>query len=348
MLDEYDGLSNVKDCYRHIDILKEYIKSLTTGVSNRRQIWQTVTSFYTYHRFSLPTISRVEKSRLFQPSESDIRRAIELDPLTLDEVKTLILEAKQPYNTALMTIFQSAMALAEFEIFNTVTWRKVIPRLDEPGPLRIDLFRKKTSRTTVSSYYTFIGADAKDLLKDWMKRRPKNDIGALFVVWNSNKQEWVPLRGPLIGKRITKLAKRAGLIHKREGVKRYHIHAHEFRDLFKSLCTLSEVNKVASEFFLGHTIDPLGYDKSPRYDEAWFKSEYAKLEPRLNLVSGATNLNSIIEQRVFEELEKAKFEMKKEFTAIMTKLLDERDFTIYDSKEVEGLDLGKVGVRKIR
>jgi hypothetical protein len=347
MLDEYDNLSNVKDCYRHIDILKEYINSRTTGSSNRRQIWQSVTSFYAYHRLSLPSISRVEKSRLFKPSETDKRRAIELEPLTLEEVKTLILEAKQPYNSAIMTVFQGAMALAEFEVFNKMTWRKVIPRLDEPGPMRIDLFREKTSQTTVNSYYTFIGADSKGLLKDWMRIRPKNETGALFVVWNSNKHEWVPLRGPLIGKRITVLAKRSGLIKKQDGVKRYHIHAHEFRDLFKSLCTLSEVNKVASEFFLGHNIDPLGYDKSPLYDEAWFKAEYAKLEPRLNLISGASNLDHVFKQRLFEELAKAKDEMRREFTAITKKLLDQGGFTIYDSLNVEGVDVGKIGMRKL-
>jgi hypothetical protein len=45
------------------------------------------------------------------------------------------------------------------------------------------------------------------------------------------------------------------------------------------------VNQVTSEFFLGHTIDKLGYDKSPRYDEEWFKREYMKVEPYLNLIS---------------------------------------------------------------
>ena len=72
---------------------------------------------------------------------------------------------------------------------------------------------------------------------------------------------------------------------KDNGLGRYHIHAHEFRDLFKSLCTLSGVSPIASEFFLGHTIDKLGYDKSSRYDEDWFRREYMKVEPYLNLIS---------------------------------------------------------------
>ena len=60
---------------------------------------------------------------------------------------------------------------------------------------------------------------------------------------------------------------------------------HEFRDLFKSLCTLNGVNQVASEFFLGHSIDKLGYGKSPQYDEEWFRQEYMKVKPVLNVLS---------------------------------------------------------------
>jgi hypothetical protein len=137
---------------------------------------------------------------------------------------------------------------------------------------------------SVSKYYTFLGEDSKRLIKEWLAVRPNVDTEALFVVYNKNTKEWVPLRPTLIGSMLTKIAKRAGLI-KPNGLNRYHIHAHEFRDLFKSLCTLNGVAPVASELFLGHSIDKLGYDKSPQYSEEWFRAEYRKVEPRLNLLS---------------------------------------------------------------
>ncbi|MEE9509181.1 MAG: hypothetical protein V3V81_01675 [Candidatus Bathyarchaeia archaeon] len=65
----------------------------------------------------------------------------------------------------------------------------------------------------------------------------------------------------------------------------YDLHPHELRDMFKSMCTVAGVNAVVSEFFLGHMIDRLGYDKSPKYDEVFFKNEYLKVEPKLNLWS---------------------------------------------------------------
>jgi hypothetical protein len=100
---------------------------------------------------------------------------------------------------------------------------------------------------------------------------------------------------------ITKIAKRTGLIQTNE-IHRYHIHAHEFRDLFKSLCTLNGVNPVASEFFLGHRIDKLGYDKSPEYDIDWFKREYLKVEPQLNLLSGAGNREDMKKEVALEAI----------------------------------------------
>jgi integrase len=283
MLAEYGALEP-KERPKHLGILKEYIKSLGTGTRDRRVTWSAVKSFYDYHRLPLPSPSRSEASRLFAPSEKDKRRAVELSPLRLEDVRQLILNAQQPYKAAIMVLLQSAMGLAEFTQFNLLGWKRAIQDLDEPGPLRIDLYREKASRQEVRRYYTFLGEDAKGLIRDWLAMRPEVDVDALFVVYNKNGRRWVPLRGRLLADMITAVAKRIGLI-KPNGLDRYPIHAHEFRDLFKSICTLRGVNPVASEFFLGHAIDKMGYDKSPQYDQEWFRREYCKVEPQLNLLS---------------------------------------------------------------
>jgi hypothetical protein len=100
---------------------------------------------------------------------------------------------------------------------------------------------------------------------------------------------------------ITRVAKKIGLI-KQNGLRRYHIHAHEFRDLFKSLCTLNGVSGVASEFFLGHKLDKTGYDKSPEYDVEWFRREYSKVEPQLNLLSGSGKMEEIKKEVALEAI----------------------------------------------
>jgi hypothetical protein len=139
----------------------------------------------------------------------------------------------------------------------------------------------------VKKYYTFIGEDGKAAIREWLTQRPNVETNAIFITLNRTTGKWVPVREITITKAVTSTAKRCGLI-KPNGLKRYHVHTHEFRDLFKSMCTLNGVNPIASELFLGHTIDKLGYDKSPQYDEEWFKSEYLKVEPKLNIISNPT------------------------------------------------------------
>ena len=50
---------------------------------------------------------------------------------------------------------------------------------------------------------------------------------------------------------------------------RYDLHGHEVRDTLKSLAHSIGLNDEA-EFFLGHEIDELKYDKSPElFPESW-------------------------------------------------------------------------------
>jgi len=279
-----EDLRSKGDAERHVKALKEFISSLKTGRKDRRNNWYVVRNFYEFYGLRLPRPPRAETLRLFRPSDADKLRALESRPLSVEEVRRLVLNAPQPYKAAIMVVFQSGMGRSEFDQFNTVTWRRIVDQLERPGPVRIDLVREKTSREEVRRYYTFIGGDAKALIREWLSIRPKVDVDALFVVKDKRKDEYVPLTGVTLSGKVTLLAKKLG-IAKDNGLKRYHVHLHEFRDLFKSLCTLSGVNQVASEFFLGHVIDRLGYDKSPLYDEEWFRREYLKVEPKLNVIS---------------------------------------------------------------
>ncbi|MEM2882211.1 MAG: hypothetical protein QXU06_02465 [Candidatus Bathyarchaeia archaeon] len=288
MLEEYRRL-DPEGRNRHARILAEHLRAMGTGSRDRRAAWYAVKSFYEYHGLQFPRPHRSELSKIFGPSDADKRRAPEMKPLELSEVRQLVLNAPQPYKAAIMVAFQGAMGLAEFMEFNAVGWRRAIERLDEPGPLRIDLYRGKASGLEVRAYYTFIGEDAKALIRDWLAIRPERGPDALFIVFDKRRGEYVPMGGRNLADAITRIAKRIGLI-RRSGLGRYHIHAHEFRDLFKSLCTLNGVNPVASEFFLGHRIDRMGYDKSPQYDEGWFRDEYRKVEPLLNVISNPKGL----------------------------------------------------------
>jgi hypothetical protein len=48
---------------------------------------------------------------------------------------------------------------------------------------------------------------------------------------------------------------------------------------------VSGVDVEIAEFFMGHSLDQYGYDKSPYHNPEWFREQYMKAEPWLNILS---------------------------------------------------------------
>ena len=74
---------------------------------------------------------------------------------------------------------------------------------------------------------------------------------------------------------------------KKAGI-RYRIHTHEIRDLFRTeyhrAQTYAGCDPALGEFMLGHTVDPLNYDKIMK-DRSYAAAEYRKALPWLNILS---------------------------------------------------------------
>jgi hypothetical protein len=148
-----------------------------------------------------------------------------------------------------------------------------------------------------------------------MKEKGEKEPKPLFIVKQKNTNKYVPVTGSRVGANITATAKKLGLIpelntgeeenkikkmmseeeetstkeelkaeHRLRLRARYHIHGHELRDLFDSQCAPCGVHECAAQFFLGHEIDRLHYNKSPIYHEDWYRGEYRKLENVLNII----------------------------------------------------------------
>jgi hypothetical protein len=52
-----------------------------------------------------------------------------------------------------------------------------------------------------------------------------------------------------------------------------------------TLARRAKVDLPAANYFIGHEIDAYRYDKSPQDDPDWFKEQYTRLAPYLNIVS---------------------------------------------------------------
>lgn len=82
-----------------------------------------------------------------------------------------------------------------------------------------------------------------------------------------------------VAKAIRDASFTSGVQQRRPGVKRYRIHGHEFRDTFRTTCKVTGVDQAVAEFFIGHSIDVLGYDKSPWVYPEHFREQYLLVEP---------------------------------------------------------------------
>ena len=320
MLDDHTKCSEATDKktqFKHLDTIIRYVTAkLTTkgeaaGISDKRNTWFAIKGFYDFHRCELQPLRKTDRDKMFAPSELDDERVSEERPLTLGEVHKLIMNAPLPYSAILVVMLQGAMAEEEFTQFNRKGWRQVVDKLDDPTPTEVRLFRSKTSRGSrgkMAKYFCFLSKDAKSAIKDWLKIRPKGAGRYLFVTWRKgggrakHKGAWVPVTADLIGNMVTKVGMRTKLITKGENgaANRYHVHGHELRDLFRTLCDLHGVRHVAAEFLMGHSIS--SYRKAHLYDVGFYRREYQKVEPYVNIISNPTGLKTaeVMEQENLE------------------------------------------------
>jgi integrase len=340
--------------FKHLEMLKEYIsakryvagphKGELVGTGERKAVDAAVRNFYASFHRDLPKLRSGEFESLFAASELDGRRAGELTPLTADDAHRLALALPQPWRAVVVVMIQGALAEAEFEQFNQSLWRNVVKNMSKPGPVMVEgLIRHKTAarqaahKGKVKTYYTFLGKDAKDQIKEWLAMRPKTTLPHLFVVRQMDAAkraaggEWTPVVANTIQKNVTLWAKRSKLIEESD-LNRYRVHPHEVRDMFKTLCSARGVSKVASEFFMGHDIDRLKYDKSPEVFPDDYRNEYKKVEPYLNILSNPSGPRA--------SLDEARRAAREEFTRM-------RLAPYYSQTEMAGMNVSEMSVEEV-
>jgi len=345
MIEDHDRCllsTNKKTKYKHVEMVKKYIRTKGTKPTDRKIALSSIRAFYSDQHSDLQVFRPSDLQRMFAPDE-DEKGAYgdeESKAFSLEELQQLITGLPMPYSAVVCAVWQSSMDMSAFSQFNRKLWRRMgnfENMLNMPGPLRIGwLIRAKTAakesaeKGKPTQYFTYISDDAKLLIKRWLgeRRRIIQEIKAkgqkpptaLFVVKQKNADRYVPVTGSRVGANITATAKRLGLIsgpvlepdtdeeeertgktrtrtkekkteeelkaeHRLRLRARYHIHAHELRDLFRSQHKACGMDKDAVEFFLGHEVDRLKYDKTHIYHPEWFQKEYSKMESILNIIS---------------------------------------------------------------
>ena len=178
--------------------------------------------------------------------------------------------------------------------FGTSRWRDWDTQL---CPVRIDLVRPKSGER----FYTFLDFDAIEALKAWLDFRgepgayePENpqDLPTSEPIFLGR---FGPISPAAVGQIFRGAGKRAKInVHRGQPTSdfrgarlRYPFHSHEVRDTMITLARRAKADVDAANFFTGHSIDKLKYDKSPWDDEDYFREEYLKIaRPYLNPISG--------------------------------------------------------------
>jgi hypothetical protein len=224
-----------------------------------------------------------------------LKPVVTQQPITLDELKILLARAGPREKAVFMVMLQGGIDRSTLsEYFNFYAWLQITKQLGSEDPENWDLSRlpvrvNLTRVKTRVEYYTFLSVDAVKALQQWLNVRktlmgkPMRDGEAIFLTPQRS-----PLKKESISTIFNRLAIASGLESRKYGKAseiRYRFHAHELRDTFRSACTVAGVEHPVAEYMIGHSIDKLGYDKSPEVYPEHFKVEYAKVEPMLNIFS---------------------------------------------------------------
>ncbi|MDG6919728.1 MAG: hypothetical protein JRN62_09895 [Nitrososphaerota archaeon] len=203
--------------------------------------------------------------------------------------------------------------------FGTSRWKDWADGL---CPVRIDLVRPKSGER----FYTYQDVDAIEALKVWFDIRGEPEIH------DPESPQDLPTSEPIfigrfgsispatVGQTFRSSGKRAKVnVHRGlpmetfKGARlRYPFHSHEVMDTLITLARRAKADVAAANFFTGHSIDKLKYDKSPWDDEGHFRSEYLKIaRPYLNPISGKVlEVEAELSRKLEERLARLEEEMR--------------------------------------
>ena len=277
--------------YDILDKVQQYVIDTPGTYNSKSTRYNNIRSFFMHNRAALPKDPGFNINPELEPIQGT---------LTPEEIKLNILSCNALYQAVYLSMFQSAMDQEMLTYWNLNGYDSLVEQLrSDPDVIQISLPGRKKNK---KPFYSFIGQDAIDAIKNWLKHRP-NNASAIFVnqygrpiTKNAMRQYWVKhlrrlnIVDPIVkGTKATKTGK--GL--------------HEMRDVFRVLWSKSPASHIVAEYCMGHSIDKLNYDKSFR-DTDHYKEEYRKALPYLNLLSSGAAFGRVDKK----ELEQAQNELQ--------------------------------------
>lgn len=281
---EYQKNADNSHKYDVLDLVQRHVLSMKGRKNSKDSRYNYLRSFFLHNRAELPR----DRSFRVRGDEPEIR-----GDLTVEEARKVILSSSPLHQAIYVCMFQGGMGSHEVLYWNTHGLRKLEEDLQgSQGIIRVDLPGRKLEENG-RSFYTFLGGDALSALRKWMAERPKKS-DVIFPT-----RYGAPLNYFTIQAYWRRRLRKLGIGPKNCGVRKGHTgkSPHELRDLFRSQWAKSPAKPEVGEFCMGHMIDPLDYNKAWR-DEKFYRDEYAKALPYLNLISSGRPFHQVDEDEV--------------------------------------------------
>jgi len=268
--------------YELLDYVQDFVRQKNVRFSYKQRVYGAIRSFFNHNRASLPS-----DHSFYLKSE----KPKTVGNLTVDELKQIVIASNPLYRTIFLSMFQAGLSVRELLTWSEEGLEDTINQLHKGNRLlKIELPGRKRMRN-IRPYYTYIGSDAINALNVWLLMRPTTSVDHIFITQMGNPISYRSLFSYWHGK-LEKLR----LIKKKGSSvgNRYGKNLHEMRDLFRSRWEKSPASGAAAEFFMGHAVDPLEYNKALR-DEDYASLQYLKAEPYLNIMSQNPTVIPVVE-----------------------------------------------------
>ena len=294
----------------HLKQLKEWVEGQELDGNRegtRSKYYTDIRSFYAHHLVPLP------KSKLAARREDEAKAEGEVTATAFLKLfqKVLAGEMRPRDRSIVLSMLQGGMDASTLaKSFNYLAFPQLARHFGSEDwtywdegktPVRIDLVRPKTDYR----FYTFQDRDAVAALKDYLSVRKSMFGRPIGIKSPPNPQllatsdpiyltdYGLPIRAHYVTNLFEFYGTRAGVNVRPEGRvpmykgarRRYPFRSHEVRDTLVTLGRRAGADTAVVNFFVGHDIDRYGYDKSPWDDVDYFREQYSRLAPYLNVVS---------------------------------------------------------------
>lgn len=297
------------------ELIQPYVRAKKGTFNSKKSRYNNIRSFFKHNRAELPE----DPTFSITPEREPVR-----GNLTVEQIRDVILSCNPMYQAMFSCMFQAAMDQEMAQYWSINGYDDLRAQLSKnPEIIKVELPGRKANKN-IQPYYTFIGGNAINYLETWLKHR--DNYVKLGKVDPENKHIFVSNLGSPISKRSIreywlKHLRKLGIV---EPIKRGSRASrtgkglHEMRDVFRSQWSLSPAKHLMGEYFMGHSIDKLEYDKSFRDVEA-YRSEYEKALPFLQLWSRGEPYG-LVEKSEINRIEKTQQQEMNELKAKLERM----------------------------